>query len=128
MRKVHYELICGGREFNDEALMVSTVKALIAHVTKGDRELEVVAGGARGADRLGASVARSLGITVIEIAAEWDRFGKSAGYRRNQQMADLLVGRREEGHTVGVTAFPGGAGTGHMVRIARTENLRVVFP
>lgn len=50
--------------------------------------------------------------------ADWDRYGKSAGYRRNAQMLsehspDLVV------------AFPGGQGTANQVELARKNNIPV---
>ena len=55
---------------------------------------EVVCGLARGADTLGKLWAESVGIPVAEFPAEWDKYGKSAGPRRNTQMleyADALI-------------------------------------
>ena len=49
---------------------------------------EVVCGLARGADTLGKRWAEENQIPVTEFPAEWDKFGKSAGPRRNKQMAD----------------------------------------
>lgn len=48
---------------------------------------EVVCGMARGADLAGKRWAEAFGIPVAEFPAEWDRYGKSAGYIRNRQMA-----------------------------------------
>lgn len=55
---------------------------------------EVVSGGARGVDRLGEIFAEKNGLPVKVFPADWIRFGKSAGHRRNREMAqyaDALV-------------------------------------
>lgn len=60
----------------------------------GLRITEVVSGNARGVDRLGELWARKHGIPVRRFLADWDRLGKSAGYRRNEEMgryADALI-------------------------------------
>lgn len=55
----------------------------------GDKIItEVVSGGARGADALGEKWAKSKGIPVKLFPADWDKFGKSAGYKRNVQMGE----------------------------------------
>ncbi len=48
---------------------------------------EVVSGGARGADDAGEAWAAINGLPVTRFPADWDRYGKGAGHRRNQQMA-----------------------------------------
>ena len=49
---------------------------------------EVVIGCAQGADSHGETVARSMGIPVARFPADWKQYGKSAGIRRNAQMAE----------------------------------------
>lgn len=56
--------------------------------------LEVVSGGARGADRLGERWADEAGCTVKRFPADWETHGKAAGIMRNIEMAqyaDALV-------------------------------------
>lgn len=55
---------------------------------------EVVSGGARGIDRCGETYAWALGLKCRKFPAEWDRFGRAAGHRRNAEMtayADALL-------------------------------------
>lgn len=55
---------------------------------------EVVSGGARGVDQLGEQWAAARGVRVARFVADWERFGRGAGYRRNREMAasaDALV-------------------------------------
>lgn len=104
-------IVAGSRDFNDYELLKSTLVRVKTHIT------QIVSGTAVGADRLGAQWARENDIPVIEFPANWIRYGKSAGYRRNQQMAanaDALI------------AFWNGIskGTKHMIDIAAKENLK----
>jgi hypothetical protein len=48
----------------------------------------VISGGARGVDRVAASAARAAGHTVREFRPDWDRHGKSAGFKRNAQIVE----------------------------------------
>lgn len=45
---------------------------------------EVISGGAAGADSIGATIARRNGIRVTEYLPDWERYGKRAGFVRNE--------------------------------------------
>lgn len=49
---------------------------------------EIVSGGARGVDTSAVTLASHLNVPITFFYAEWDKYGKSAGYKRNQQMAE----------------------------------------
>ncbi len=51
--------------------------------------LILLSGGASGADQLGERFAVENGFSVEHHFAQWQRFGKSAGPKRNQEMAEL---------------------------------------
>ena len=48
----------------------------------------VVSGRAAGVDTLGEVWAESRGIPIIKKPADWKRFGKAAGFRRNAEMGN----------------------------------------
>lgn len=73
-------VIFGSRSF-------SQIDLVRNHLDEFTGVTEVVSGGARGADQLGELVAQERNIPVKIFPAEWDRYGKSAGYRRNEVMA-----------------------------------------
>ena len=103
-------LVCGGRDFND----YNAVKHVLDDLKPGC----IVSGMARGADTLAARWARNNNVRLLEYPADWKRYGRSAGFRRNRQMLDS-----EHPHLV--VAFPGGRGTRHMVSYARSRNVPV---
>ncbi len=78
----------------------------------------VVSGTARGADRLGEIWAQMQGIPVVQFPADWNRYGKKAGYLRNIEMAD---------HAEALIALWDGEsrGTKHMIEIATRKRLEV---
>ena len=81
-------IIAGSRTFSDYQLLCHTLSPQRHHIS------EVLHGGARGADRLGFRWAIKHHVRSRCFAADWERFGKSAGVRRNHQMAqaaDMLV-------------------------------------
>lgn len=72
----------------------------------------VISGGARGVDQYAERAARNCGLEVFSIRANWKRYGRGAGFKRNieiVQHADIVV------------AFWNGEskGTAHTIRAAR---------
>lgn len=53
----------------------------------------VIEGKARGADTLGSRWALANFIPRLSFPADWDKYGKSAGYRRNTEM--ISIGQAE---------------------------------
>lgn len=53
-----------------------------------DALTEIVCGEAKGIDTLGKYFASVYHIPLISFPADWDKFGKSAGWIRNKQMGD----------------------------------------
>ena len=81
-------IIAGSRTFTDYQLLCQTLAPERQHIT------QVLTGGARGADQLGYRWAWKHAIRHQLFRADWERFGKSAGVRRNFQMAqagDMLL-------------------------------------
>ena len=78
-------IIAGSRDFDDYALLVRETDALLKNFYHG--EIEIVSGGARGADNLGEKYARLKRYALKVFQADWRKFGKSAGYIRNEEMA-----------------------------------------
>ena len=79
-------IVAGSRGFWSQDLMNRTLDHLLQN--KQTDEIEIVSGGARGADRSAIVYAHNRGYKLTVMNAEWNKFGRSAGYRRNQQMAD----------------------------------------
>ena len=48
----------------------------------------VISGGAKGVDETAEDEARKLGMEVISVTPEWDKYGRRAGLMRN----DIIVG------------------------------------
>jgi hypothetical protein len=106
-------LVCGGRNYTNAVRVHQTMQAVPADAT-------IIVGGARGADSLAEVSALALGMAVEVYYANWEKYGKSAGVRRNQEMlnsgADYVI------------AFDGGRGTEDMVMRAYAANVTVYFP
>ncbi len=76
-------------------------------------------GGARGIDAAAKAFFSNLGIPVEDYAADWNRFGKAAGPRRNRHMA-------ERGELLLAIWSGDSPGTHSMINEARKKQLPVV--
>ena len=84
-------IIAGSRGFEDfDSLERSVLVFLKKHRETGE-PVEIVSGRARGVDRLGERFAERYGLKIIKMPADWDQYGKSAGYRRNSEMAEIAT-------------------------------------
>jgi hypothetical protein len=106
-------LVCGGRDF-DDAYFISYV--MLRTFNSGDTLIE---GGAKGADLLAKRWAIKNNIEVKTFEADWNKYGKRAGFIRNSQML-------KEGKPDLVIAFPGGKGTDMMVGLAKDAGVDVL--
>lgn len=74
--------VVGSRSFNDYKLLKDTLDKY-----KGKMWL-LVSGGAKGADSLGEKWANENHIKTLIHRPDWDRYGKSAGFVRNELIVD----------------------------------------
>lgn len=74
---------------DDVRLIMSTLDTIMTEIDWGEEITEVISGCAWGPDTIAKWWARDKGIEVIEMSADWDTFGKSAGFMRNSDMVDI---------------------------------------
>lgn len=99
-------IIAGSRDFNNYELLKSSIDNILCNYLEYD--FEFVSGGARGADALGELYAIEAEYTPKVFKANWDEFGRSAGFARNKLMgdyADMLI----------AFPLPESKGTYHMI-------------
>jgi hypothetical protein len=71
--------VIGSRDFDDYAYL-----SAVLDCTRNLPGIDLISsGGARGADRLAEKYGKQHDIPTKIFPAEWDKYGKSAGYRRN---------------------------------------------
>ena len=107
-------IIAGGRDFSD----IKAMKEDLLTIQKDFTITEIVSGMARGADSLAVILAKELNISIKEFPANWSLYGKSAGYKRNVEMAE---------YATHLLAYWDGSskGTKHMIDIANLKNIQV---
>ena len=105
-------IIAGSRTITNYNLIKNTLDKLDIKI------FEIVSGTANGVDRLGERYAKENNIKLIKFPADWDKFGKSAGYIRNKEMAK---------YSEQCIIFWDGIskGTKHMIDLARKYKLNL---
>jgi len=78
--------IAGSRTFEDYNVLSTWVESIF-YMNHCDSKT-IVSGGARGADFLAKRYAENHGLPYIEYLAAWGKYGKSAGFIRNQTVID----------------------------------------
>tara|TARA_R110000868_G_scaffold131954_1_gene342329 strand:+ start:93 stop:446 length:354 start_codon:yes stop_codon:yes gene_type:complete len=108
-------IIAGTRTFKDYELVKKTCDHMFSKQTP---YIEIVNGGANGADRLGGRYAMEMGYKNTLFQANWDEFGKSAGYIRNKEMAEYA--------DAAIIFWDGTSkGAKHMIDLAVEANLKL---
>lgn len=78
--------IVGSRAFNNYNVLATWTQAVF-YMQHCDSKT-IVSGGAKGADFLAKRFAENNGLPYIECLPAWDKYGKSAGFIRNQTIVD----------------------------------------
>ena len=76
-------IIAGGRDFDDYPKLCRICDVIL----QGQNKVEIVSGTCKGADLLGERYAIERNYHIKQFPADWKRYGKSAGYKRNVEMA-----------------------------------------
>lgn len=79
-------VVTGSRSWTDVRYIRAAFDQLIL---RHGKDIRVINGTAPGADRLCAGIARQYELDVVDMPAEWNKYGRSAGFRRNIEMLDL---------------------------------------
>jgi len=82
-------MVSGSRDWEDPVPIYFRLSLLV------EEEPEIIHGACRGADNLADKAAHNLGYHREARPAEWDKYGKAAGFKRNIEMLeefpDLLI-------------------------------------
>ena len=109
-------IIAGSRTFSDYKLLATVCD----HMLQNQEDVEIVNGGAKGADKLGELYAEDKGYHIEEFKAHWSQFGDAAGPIRNKEMAE---------YADALIAFWNGdtvkSGTYNMIQQARFAGLKI---
>ena len=81
-------IIAGGRDFDDYNRLKTYCDKILENKRNQGYRIIIISGTARGADTLGERYAKEKGYEVLRFPADWNTYGKRAGYIRNKEMAE----------------------------------------
>lgn len=115
--------ITGSRDFTDIDIIHGAIAGQMVEPFRDGGDVVVVHGGAAGADRLSGEAVRDYSWVDVEVhRADWARYGKSAGYRRNAEMIalkpDVVLAFKKRG--------AGNRGTQHTIDLANKAGIPVL--
>lgn len=118
-------IIAGSRNFYDyfyaEEKLLLYFKENNIHST----DIEIISGGARGADKIGEMFAKKFNVKLTIFPAQWDTYGKAAGMIRNKEMADYAT--KDSDRAILFAFWDGQSrGTKGMIDIARRCGMETV--
>ena len=105
-------LVTGGRDYADEKRVWAALDTI--HLLYGD--IMLIHGGAKGVDTFAENWAKDHQQVHICFPAEWNKYGKRAGSKRNAEMAAIGLSENSLNHAL---VFRGGRGTTNMLSILR---------
>ena len=91
--KIKRVVVAGCRNYNNYKQAKAFIDECLTDI-KNDFTIIIISGGASGADRLGERYAFEHGYKIKRYPANWIKYGRSAGPRRNKLMAqvsDLVI-------------------------------------
>lgn len=110
-------VIFGSRGFKNYDLLREKCDAYLQN-KKDTHRIIIVSGHAKGADMLGEQYAQEKGYELETYPADWKKYGRRAGFLRNEQMADLS--------NAAIGFWDGDShGTQHMIEYSKEKGLDV---
>lgn len=122
-RKITPIAVVGSREFPDKHLIKEHLDDILRKAIKRNLRLHIISGGAKGVDTWATDWALENQVMYTVIPAEWNLFGKKAGYLRNEEIWELA--------TAGIAFWDGDSpGTQHSFKLAQQQckKCKIVFP
>lgn len=118
---MYYLIVAGSRNFNNYEYLKASLDYLLYDLVKEKYPITIISGTAKGADTLGERYAKERGYGIIRMPANWEEFGKRAGYIRNAEMANKV---KEEGFG-GCACFWDGKspGTNWMIKLCEEKQI-----
>ncbi len=107
-------IVCGDREWSNESVICERLHKLPSDTI-------IIQGECEGADNLAMYLAREIGLDVVGFYANWQKYGRSAGPRRNIKMLNtnpsLVLAFHDD--------LDKSKGTKHIVGEARKRGIKV---
>lgn len=112
-------IVAGSRTYTNRVRVFEILDKVAKDQANNGYLIEIVSGLCRGPDLFGLEWAELNDFPVHKFPANWDKYGKRAGFVRNVEMA-------ENADALLAFHINNSRGTMHMINIASARNLKVV--
>lgn len=110
--------VAGPRDYTNKKFVDEMLEEILSDIlAKEVLPIHIVEGGAYGVDALAKLYALQNKLPYTEVKADWDKYGRSAGPRRNQKMAEMS--------DYCIVFFKGSRGSASMIAEALKKNVPV---
>ena len=110
--------VAGPRDYTNKEFIDKMLEETLSDIlAKEVLTIHIVEGGAYGVDSLAKLYALQNELPYTEVKADWDKYGRSAGPRRNQKMAEIS--------DYCIVFFKGSRGSASMISEALKQNVPV---
>ena len=110
--------VAGPRDYRNKEFVDKMLEEILSDIlAKEVLPIHIVEGGAYGVDALAKLYALQNELPYTEVKADWDKYGRSAGPRRNQKMAEMS--------DYCIVFFKGSRGSASMIAEALKKNVPV---
>ena len=114
--KKEYLLVAGCRDFEDAGTFARVMEANISSM----KDLVIIEGGAMGTDAMAKKFAQYYRVEIVEITADWEKYGRAAGPKRNDAMTKYTA---EHGGRALFFWDGKSKGTANCIKIARKKGI-----
>lgn len=118
-------IINGSRDFNNYTYLRLMLKEYIMTNQINPESIEIISGGAKGADTLAIKFAKEYNLNYKVMNADWDKYGKRAGIIRNAEMLTYAISNPND-IAILISFWNGTSkGTKHMIDISNDKGIIV---
>ena len=116
MRDKFYLLVVGSRSLTIYTIIENYLNSLVAE-RLSEYDIVLVSGGAKGVDTLAERWADNNGYEKVIMLADWEKEGRSAGFKRNVRMHQFIADKE---HRLVVAFWDGiSKGTAHNFELCK---------
>lgn len=117
-KKMKYLLVVGSRSITDYEYIKNTLDKY------RNSDTVIVSGGAKGVDTLAERYADENNLQKVIMKADWDKYGKRAGYIRNAEMHKFISNKEDK---LCIAFWDGNSkGTAHNFNLAKQYNNPII--
>ena len=118
-------IINGSRDFHNDTYLRLILKDYIMTNQINPELIEIISGGAKGADTLAIKFAKEYNLNYKVMNADWNKYGKRAGIIRNAEMLTYAISNPND-IAILISFWNGTSkGTKHMIDISNDKGIIV---